>query len=187
MPNLPSMMQCFCRQKDGHVMWLALLESFMISMFAVALISSAEAYDIPPCALPNGVTSTSLENGAPPALLRALKDRVGEIVPPGAPFNPGDVGPGPRRRLIFVWNRDRRWVVAAEFGGRGYFDAIFAYDLSQDGRTATLVQGRGALPHTVCAKASELLDLPESTNTICQFQLVPDVRGAPPNCAKGES
>jgi len=138
-------------------------------MFAAVLINSAKARDIPPCALPDGVTSASLENGAPPALLRALKEHVGEIVPSGAAFNPTDSGPGAHRRLIFVWNRDRRWVVATEFGGRGYADPIFAYDLSQDGQSATWVDERFAQPDTVCAIASRLLSLPEIINYICKL------------------
>jgi hypothetical protein len=97
-------------------------------------------------------------NGAPPALLRALKQRVGELVPPGERFDATDVVvTGRDRRLIFIWTVGTRWIVATEHGGLGYNDPIFAYDLSQDGRDATLMAERIAFPHSVCSTASELL------------------------------
>jgi hypothetical protein len=131
--------------------------SLSLSLFVAALITSACSDVIPPCALPNGVASTSL-NGAPPALLRALRQDVGELVAPGGRFDATDViVTGQNRRLIFIWNVDRRWIVATEHGGFGYNDPIFAYDLSQDGRDATLVEQRIANPHTICSTASSLV------------------------------
>jgi hypothetical protein len=127
-------------------------------LLAAALIVPAGADVIPSCALRKGVVSTSLQKGAPPALLRALEQHVGEIVPPGARFDATDiVEAGHTRREIFVWNVGRRWVVATEHGGRGYNNPIFAFDLSQDGRSATLVQERIVFPETVCATAFDLL------------------------------
>jgi hypothetical protein len=136
----------------------ALSASLAVFLLATALSSLARADIIPPCALPNGVAAKSLENDAPPALLRALSERVGELVPPGGRFDATDVlVTGKNRRLIFVWNAGQRWIVATEHGGRGYNDPIFVYDLSDDGRTATLVLERLAFPNTVCTTATKLV------------------------------
>jgi hypothetical protein len=136
----------------------ALSGSLTVLLLAATLISPARADVIPACELPKGVVSTSGQNEAPPAVLRALEEHVGKIVPPGAKFDATDVVvTGQNRRMIFVWNVGRRWVVATEHGGRGYNDPIFAYDLDQDGLSAALVQERIAFPGTVCATASSLL------------------------------
>jgi hypothetical protein len=132
-------------------------------VFAFSLLTSGPAVSdprIPPCPLP---ASTSFEN-APPALLRALKARIGDLVPPGGEFDVTDAlnhpPPAHFRRLIFVRNAGRRWVVATEHGGIDYSDPIFAYDLSPDGQTATQVAERTALPETVCSIADGLLNAP---------------------------
>jgi hypothetical protein len=128
-----------------------------VSSTLAALIASAGADVIAPCSLPNGAAS-SLVSEAPAALLRALKARIGEVVPPAADFDSTDVVvTGRSRRLIFIWNVGRRWVVATEHGGIVYNNPIFAYDLSRDSRSAVLVQERSALPKTVCSTASSLL------------------------------
>jgi hypothetical protein len=134
-----------------------LLVSTLLS--AALFFGSASAEGIAPCQVPKDVTSTSLESGTPAALVRALKERVGEIAAQGEKFDVTDVVvTGRSRRLIFVWHLRRRWVVAIERGGIAYSDPIVAYDLSPDGGTAALVQERIALPDTVCATASSLLD-----------------------------
>ena len=140
-------------------MWArAIFRSLTVPLLAAASITPATADDIPRCALPKGAVSASPQDDLPPALLRALEEHVGKIVPPGAEFDATDVvRTGQNRRMIFVWNVGRRWIVATEHGGLGYNDPIFAYDLSQDGRSATLVQERVALPQTVCATASSLI------------------------------
>lgn len=100
----------------------------------------------------------------PLPLLQALKERIGEVAPPGATFDATDVVmTGQNRRLIFVWNLGRKWIVATEHGGRGYNDPIFAYDLDQDGGRATLVQERIAFPDTVCSTAASLLKIAAPT------------------------
>jgi len=48
-------------------------------------------------------------------------------------------------------------VVATEQGGIFYSDRLYAYDLSQDGRSATLVQERMVIPDELCSNASSLL------------------------------
>lgn len=127
-----------------------------LSVIVAALIVSA-CSNTPSCALPDGVTSTPL-NGAPPALLLALKRDVGELVAPGERFDATDVVvTGKNRRLIFIWNVDRRWIVATEHGGFGYNNPIVAYDLSQDGRDAALVAKWTVFPGNVCSTALMLL------------------------------
>jgi len=129
-----------------------------VSLFVAAPIASARADIIPVCTLPSNVTSATSLNEAPAALRQALKERVGGIVAPDEKFDSTDIVlTGRNRHLIFVWNVGRRWIVATEHGGRGYNDPIFAYDLSEDSQTATLVEERTAFPNTVCAAASGLL------------------------------
>jgi hypothetical protein len=126
------------------------------SLFVVALTVMARADTIPPCTPPNNVSLTTSLNEAPAALRQALKEHVGDIVAPGEKFDATDVVvTGRSRRLIFIWNLGNRWIVATEHGGRVYKRPIFAYDLGQDGQSATLVQeGVGG-----CGMALSLLGL----------------------------
>jgi hypothetical protein len=121
------------------------------------LATSAKADFIAPCTLPDGVTSVSPEQ-APAALMQALIARVGFIVAPNEKFDATDViRIGRSRRFIFIWNVDRRWVVATEHGGLGYNDPIFAYDLGKDRLSATLIKEQAAFPNSVCRVASDLI------------------------------
>lgn len=114
---------------------------------------------IPACRLPVGVTSYSDQQDMPVALRDAVKQRLGELVPPNSPFDPTDVATtGHNRRLIFIWARGYRWVVATEHGGRGYNDPIFAYEVSSHGQQATLIAERTAIPNSLCLTAEELLN-----------------------------
>jgi hypothetical protein len=128
--------------------------SFLASLLAVMPLVSCKADVIPSYALPNGVTPTSLTD-APAALVQALRDHIRELAAPGTRFDATDiVVTGRNRRLIFIWHIGIRWIVATEHGGIGYNDPIFAYDLSDDGRSATLVQESTAFPNTVCPTAA---------------------------------
>jgi hypothetical protein len=143
-------------------MRILLLSRLLIAAFlAGTFVAPASADDIPPCPLPRGVVSTSLQHGTPQAVLRALAEQVGEIVPPGGKFDATDVITyGRNRRLIFIWNSDRRWVVATERGGIAYGDPIFVFDLSANDGSAVLLEERDANPRTVCSTAVGLLDSP---------------------------
>lgn len=125
---------------------------------ALVLPGLAQAAVIPGCPPPQGVQVHAFTD-LPAGLKQALDDKLGAMALPGQPFNNTDVVmPNvPGRRGIFVWNRDSRWIVATEHGGRGANDPILAYDLSADGATATLVSETNALPKTVCATATALL------------------------------
>jgi hypothetical protein len=115
----------------------------------------ARADTIAPC--PAGVTAVQLPDGIAPALQQALHSAVGDIVLPNQQFDAADTGmSGKSRRFIFVWNIGRKWIVATEHGGIGYNDPVFAYDLSGDGKIATLVATRIAFPPSVCSTASAL-------------------------------
>ena len=134
--------------------------STIVTSFAAtaSLIAAAKADNIPACSAPPGVQSVAQLSVTPVALQRSLRDTVGNIVPAGEPFDATDVTTvGRFRRLIFIWNAGRRWIVATEHGGIAYNDPIFAYVLSEDGRQATLVETVEALPNTVCAKATTLI------------------------------
>ncbi len=114
---------------------------------------------IPACRVPLGVTSYSDEKPIPAALREALKQKIGDLVLPGAAFDSTDwVTTGHSRRLIFIWARGNRWIVATEHGGRAYNDPIFAYEISPNGQRANLIGERIAGPKFVCATAEELLN-----------------------------
>lgn len=126
----------------------------------VRSVPSGMAFDvIPPCRLTAGVTSFSDQKTIPQALRDAIKQKLGELVPPNEPFDATDVAwTGHNRRLIFIWTRGSRWIVATEHGGRGYNDPILAYVLSPDGVKATLTAERLASPNSVCSVSEELIN-----------------------------
>jgi hypothetical protein len=118
----------------------------------------ARADEIPPCAPPQSVQAHTFPDGLPLALRSALKNQLGEIVPPGERFDATDVViTGKNRRAIFVWARGQRWVVATEHGGRGYNDPVFAFDMSANASKPMQVAAETAFPHTVCATARKLI------------------------------
>jgi hypothetical protein len=118
------------------------------------------AFDvIPVCRLPVRVASYSELKDMPVVLRDAIKQKLGDLVPPTSPFDATDVvTTGHNRRLIFIWARGNRWVVATEHGGRGYNDPIFGYEISPNGHQATLIAERTTFPNSVCLTAEELLN-----------------------------
>jgi hypothetical protein len=128
---------------------------------AAATIWPREYVALPTCALPSGASATPRLDDAPPALVRALTQRIGEVVPVGARFDTTDViwfEPGKFRRLMFIWNLSNRWVIATEHGGFVYNDPIFAFDISRDRREAVFLGENIAHPDSICSTASSLLD-----------------------------
>ncbi|CCE00680.1 hypothetical protein [Bradyrhizobium sp. STM 3809] len=128
----------------------------------VVLVWPWDPVALPKCPLPSGVSAFRRLDDAPPELVRALTQRVGEIVPVGARFDATDVvfiGPGKFRRLIFIWSRNNRWVVATERGGIAYNDPIFAFEIEGDRREAVFLREEIALPGSICSTASGLLDV----------------------------
>ena len=108
--------------------------------------------------LPTGVSVISRLDDAPLSLVQALTERVGEVVPVGAPFDSTDIIEIEKnRRLIFIWNRGTRWVVATEHGGRGYNNPVFAFEIDHHDNKVSLVREEVAFPDTVCSTASSLL------------------------------
>jgi hypothetical protein len=115
------------------------------------------ADDIPPCAAPKGVSVTTSLNRAPLELRQSLHSDLGDIVPPGGAFDATDVvSVGKNRRLIFIWHKGQRWIVATERGGTAYNDPIIAYDVAEG--TVTFIASRDAIRATVCSTAVGLLD-----------------------------
>lgn len=144
--------------RRGVVGIVAIGFAAMAIVFVTTVATRVSGDVIPPCPVPNGVSATSRFEDAPPSLVRALTERVGEVVPAGAKFDATDiVWVGKNRRLIFIWNLGNRWVVATERGGVGYNNPIFAFDVSQDGLRVTFVQERVVFPNSVCSTASGLL------------------------------
>ena len=142
--------------------------ALMLPLAAFALApAAAEEKWFPDCPVPEGVLVASWEKDAPPAVVKALKKQrgYGDISPPGGPFNPLDVSDektewAPMSRVVFVWHSGGRWVVAAEHGGYGYYNPIFAFDLSADGQNAVLAAQSDVQPSVLCAMALYLLNDP---------------------------
>lgn len=134
----------------------------LVALASIVFVAAAAFWlggnALPSCALSNGASAIAHLDDAPPALARALVQRVGEVVPAGTKFDATDLlVTGKNRRLIFIWSLNNRWVVATEHGGIGYSDPIFAFEMSQDGREAIFLQERVAYPDSVCSTASRLL------------------------------
>jgi hypothetical protein len=138
----------------------SLVKVLMVGSITIMAERSVGADEIRACRLvPVGVTVLSRLEDAPTSLSRELTRRVGEVVPVGAPFDSTDViRTRKNRRLIFIWNRGTRWVVATEHGGFGYNDPVFAFEIDEsDLDKIRLVQEEKAFPDTVCSTASSLL------------------------------
>lgn len=147
------------------------LIGFVLFVVATVLIWSAvwsAAHRVPPCRLPpNGVSVVSRLDDAPAPLVQALTEHVGEVVPAGALFDTTDVIVfGRNRRLIFIWNRGTRWVVATEHGGIGYNDLVFAFEVNQNDGKAILLREEVAFRSTLCTTASALLVADDRTHVM---------------------
>src|ERR1700687_5879271 len=118
---------------------------------AIALSGTfVRADEIPPCAAPYGVGVVPVLKKAPAALQLAIFDTMGDLAAPGERFDDGDVYENGRdRRLIFIWNTGRRWIVATEHGGFAYNDPIFVFVLSADNRQASLAETVVRVHYTV--------------------------------------
>jgi len=128
---------------------------------ALAVAASArptEAAAISDCPVPPGAVQVALPSGLSPALRKA----TGNIALPGEPFNAIDiyVKGQPSRRYIFVWNIGKRWIVAAEQGGKALRATTFTYDLGKDDKTAVLIETRITFPESVCAVATKQVERP---------------------------
>jgi len=93
-------------------MKLMMKKIILAALVAIVLLAAASIWlggsAIPPCALPNGASAISRLDDAPPALVRALVERVGEVAPAGAKFDdpifPFDMSQD-RREAIFLQER----------------------------------------------------------------------------------
>jgi hypothetical protein len=133
------------------------LASGAIAVALLTINQDANADMIPPCSIPEGVLAKSPAE-IPAIVTSELKNRLGEYVEPGEPFDATDVVlVGKHRRLIFVWQAGSRWVVATEQGGIAYNDPILAFELDAARSISVLVGTQTAMPETVCAIAKSFL------------------------------
>jgi hypothetical protein len=121
--------------------------------------TAARADYIPPCSpSDSNVRVLPFPGGIPTSLLKLLTEHVGDIVSPGEKFDATDIRvTGRNRRMIFVWNRGVRYVLATEHGGIGYSDPIFVYEFDRRKGTAGLVSEKISFPNTVCEIARGLI------------------------------
>jgi hypothetical protein len=83
------------------------------------------------CGAPAGFTSVTKRSDLPAALREDFKG----IAMPGEHWNESDVGP-PGFGAIFIWHRERLWIVEMGQGGIVTILTIRAYKVSADGTTA---------------------------------------------------
>ena len=124
-----------------------------------ATLKVATLDQIPSCKPPSGVEERSFPKGLPVALRDAIKNKLGEVVPPGEKFDSTDVVfNGKNPRASFVWVRGTRWVVATEHGGRVHNNPIFAFDITADSLEARLIAEATAFPDSICATALKQIE-----------------------------
>ncbi|MBI1212883.1 MAG: hypothetical protein GC190_15585 [Alphaproteobacteria bacterium] len=133
-----------------------------VAALTLACIVSAcgqQSRAIPWCKTPPGISAVRRLEQTPEPIRRALHDAIGDIAAPGEPFDVTDVSEvGIDRRLVFIWNKGRRWVLVTEHGGFAYNDPVFKYDLSADDQRAEAPVEVTADPATVCDIALGLIN-----------------------------
>jgi hypothetical protein len=141
---------------------LTKLTRVLFAMLIATCGSVAVADEMPPCPVPEGVTVRSFPDEVPGDILRMMtNDGKWEFAKPSEDFNSIDIfRPGLKnRRVIFVWERGRRWVVATERGGRRYNTPMMVFD--QDPSTTSFrfshLDAAGAIEN-VCRVATTLIN-----------------------------
>jgi hypothetical protein len=130
---------------------------------ALLVFGAASAWmdRIPACSAPDGVRVRSFPDEIPQPLLTALADQYGSFARPGEAFNKTDViRTGLSfRRIIFVWERGPRWVLATEHGGRGYNTPVLVYNLDATGSSVTLLTEANTGVSGFCKTAQEWVSM----------------------------
>jgi hypothetical protein len=126
--------------------------SFFIVVVWVCFYGSANAQpdeEVLPCRAVPPVEDVRLQN-APPALIDALKRDIGRYVGPGEPFDRFDeVIVGVNKQILWIRQRENRWVVAYWHGGRFIQIPILVYELPLSG-PAVLLRSAGGFPQSAC-------------------------------------
>ena len=130
-----------------------------IGSASMCISTAAEADYIAPCSPPDSnIHVVPFPSGMPAYLLKELVEHVGDIASPDDRFDSTDVRiTGRNRRVIFVWTRGVRYVVATEHGGIGYNDPILVYEVDPQNRRARLISEKIAFPTTVCETSKGLI------------------------------
>lgn len=134
----------------------------LVTLLAASLLASSASADTatarPRCStVPAGVAVADPAK-LPPAIVTTLHRELGEFALPDEPFNPTDVVElgVENRRILFVWRKAERWVVASERGGRGYNNPVLALDGGEE--NARIVANRTVYSDRLCETAAALLD-----------------------------
>jgi len=113
------------------------------------------------CAIPQGATHRAYSD-LPPGVSRSLALTFSSIASEGQPFNLSDVvqmkdgKPVPNVRVLFVWQRESRWVVGFEQGGRGYHTGTLGFDI-KSGVAAFPIFDGSQKDRNTCAEADALI------------------------------
>ena len=135
--------------------------SSLLSAFSLLSPSvNARADHIAPCSPPDSpVKALPFLSEVPALVLDTFRARVGEIASPGETFDSTDVVViGRNKRIIFVWNRDGRYLFATEQGGIAYNDPVFVYQVDPKTHTVKLISEEIAFPATVCNVAGSMAE-----------------------------
>lgn len=135
--------------------------NLLLSIVAASLLAiTIPAHSSDTCVAQDpAVRTLSYPDDIPEALLKALKEHVGDISPPGGAFNDSDVVSNgvPRRRVMFVWNRGKRYLIATERGGASLTTPFFLYEFDQKSNTASLVSEQTPPILSRCKLANSLI------------------------------
>jgi len=128
----------------------------------LTVADGAEAEILPVCSVPAGVAALPVDDPITQAIVASLSTGS-RMAMPGEPFNPGDVmQPGlSNRRLVFVWQSKGRAIAVTEHGGRGYYNPVFAFDVSERGNRVAIVATQNAFPSTACQIARDMIAAPK--------------------------
>ena len=136
-----------------------LLPCALAAAFSSAIACMPAAANTSFCEPAGNVRVVSTTDPTATLIIGSLRDKLGEMALPTETFNPSDVyqvGVA-RRRLIFMWSSEQRWVAATERGGRGYNNPVFAFDVSADRKSVRLVNSDVGFRSTICSTVNRLI------------------------------
>ncbi|HET9159747.1 MAG TPA: hypothetical protein VFN88_03975 [Caulobacteraceae bacterium] len=131
------------------------MRNLCLSIVALTMIAApAAAQTIPACPLASGVKDVSYAQA--PDLLKQVFGKNRKISMPGGAF---DAKSEDSQRVIYVRNRNNRWIVAYEVGG-AYANRVAQFTISPTAFSAG--PERDAQPDTLCEVANRQLGVPEA-------------------------
>jgi hypothetical protein len=110
------------------------------------------------CLSPPGVTSVAIPDGIARPVRIAAAGLTGDTIPLDfdAPDAPDNVEADRIWRFVLAWRAGIRWIIATQRKGDArYF--LFVFDLQENARIPTVIQGGAVNPETLCQEGEEAL------------------------------